>query len=47
MDGSRGGGRRVEKRGYDYEGRVEDEEDDADGMPQSKKPKIPGLARFV
>ncbi|KVH93712.1 Calmodulin binding protein-like protein [Cynara cardunculus var. scolymus] len=44
MDGSRGGGRRVEKRGY--EGRVEDEEDN-DGMPQSKKPKIPGLASVI
>ncbi|KAI3803069.1 hypothetical protein L1987_31217 [Smallanthus sonchifolius] len=39
MDGSGGGGRRVEKRGYD--------EEDDDGMSQSKKPKIPGLASVI
>ncbi|XP_023738607.2 calmodulin-binding protein 60 E [Lactuca sativa] len=39
MDESRGGGRRVEKRVYD--------EEDDDGMPQSKKPKVPGLASVI
>ncbi|KAL8262455.1 hypothetical protein R6Q59_023804 [Mikania micrantha] len=40
MDGSSGGGRRVEKRGYD------DEQSD-DSISQSKKPKIPGLASVI
>ncbi|KAJ9557912.1 hypothetical protein OSB04_012526 [Centaurea solstitialis] len=39
MDGSRGGN----KRGYEDE----EEVDDDNGMPQSKKPKIPGLARNI
>ncbi|KAL4589882.1 hypothetical protein LXL04_002793 [Taraxacum kok-saghyz] len=45
MDQSRGGGAgsRVEKRGY--EGRVDDEDDDS--TPQSKKPKVPGLASVI
>ncbi|KAI3524334.1 hypothetical protein L1887_02987 [Cichorium endivia] len=37
------GGRRVEKRGF--EGVVDDE--DNDGIPQSKKPKVPGLASVI
>lgn len=41
MESSRGG-RRVEKRGYE-----ESEEDQDDGMPQLKKPKMPGLASVI
>lgn len=41
MESSRS--RRVEKRGYQ-----ESEEEDQDGgVPQVKKPKLPGLARLV
>jgi hypothetical protein len=40
MESSRG--RRVEKRGYE-----QGVDDEADNLPESKKAKVPALARFV
>jgi hypothetical protein len=40
MESSRG--RRVEKRGYE-----QGVDDEADNLPESKKAKLPALARFV